>query len=178
MTLTDFEFDPLSEFHDLSTFDCSDSDINEFLKYDAMNYQREQMANTYVFHQENKVVAFFSILNDCLHDKGFQNNIWNKFHRRRQIPNSKRIKQYPAIKIGRLGVDKHHHGTGIAYDLMDVIKIFSLEEHRPACRLLLLDAYNKAQQIKYYERNGFIFLDDLNTNETTRLMYFDLIQLS
>ena len=178
MTLPDLNFDSLKETHDLSVFDCGDSDINEFLKIDAINYQKEQMANTYVFHLENKVIAFFSILNDCLHDKGFENNIWNKFHRRRKIPNNKRIKQYPAIKVGRFGVSNDYHGTGMAYDLMDVVKMFSLNEHKPACRLLLLDAYNKPQQIKYYERNGFIFLDDINVKDSTRLMYYDLIQLS
>ena len=58
MTLPDLNFDSLKETHDLSVFDCGDSDINEFLKIDAINYQKEQMANTYVFHLENKVIAF------------------------------------------------------------------------------------------------------------------------
>ena len=178
MTLTDLEFDKLSEDFDLSEFDCIDDDINEFLKEDALSYQREQMANTYVFHQSMKPIAFFSILNDCLHDKGYEPKAWNRFHRKRKIPNSKRIKQYPAIKVGRLGVTKEYQRCGLAYELMDFIKGYSLMEHKPACRLLLLDAYNKPKQINYYERNGFIFLDDSSTKETTRLMYYDLIQLS
>lgn len=178
MQLSDFEFDLLSVDHDLSEFDCDDPDINEFLKEDAIHYLNERMANTYVFHYKNNVVAFFSILNDCLHDKGFENGVWNRFHRKRKIPNTKRIKQYPAIKVGRLGVTKNYHGSGLAYQLMDFIKGFSLLEHKPACRLLLLDAYNKPQQLSYYERNGFVFLNDFNVNEKTRLMYYDLIQLS
>lgn len=178
MDLLDFGFSPLLDSYDLSCFDCDDEDINEFLKEDAFNYQKEKMANTYVFHQSNKVIAFFSILNDCLYDKGFENNIWNKFHRRRNIPNNKRIKQYPAIKIGRLGVSKEYQGVGLAYELMDFIKGFSILEHKPACRLLLLDAYNKTQQLQYYERNGFVFLSDTTTEDKTRLMYYDLNQLS
>jgi len=178
VTLSDLEFDRQSTDFDLSGFDCTNDDINEFLKDDAMNYQREQMANTYVFHQDMKPIAFFSILNDCLHDKGYEPTTWNRFHRKRKIPNSKRIKQYPAIKVGGLGVTKEHHGSGIAYELMDFIKGYSLIEHKPACRLLLLDAYNKPKQINYYERNGFIFLDDSSTKDATRLMYYDLIQLS
>ena len=73
----------------------------EFVSYDYFPKQKDKMANTYVFLHKNKVQAFFSILNDCLHDKGYENNIWNKFHRKRKIPNNKRFKQYPAIKIGR-----------------------------------------------------------------------------
>ncbi len=178
MSLTDFDFDLLTEEFDLSKFDCDDTDINEFLKEDALNYQKEHMANTYVFHEDKQVKAFFSILNDCLHDKGYAPNVWNKFHRKRKIPNTKRIKQYPAVKVGRLGVCKELQGTGVAYELMDFIKGYSIIEHKPACRLLLLDAYNKPQQINYYERNGFIFLNDRSTKDSTRLMYYDLLQLS
>ena len=61
---------------------------------------------------------------------------------------------------------------------MDFIKGFTLFNHKPACRLLLLDAYNKPQQQKYYLRNDFQFLDNSSTQDVTRLMYFDLIQLS
>lgn len=178
MTLLELEFDPLSTGFQLANFDCGDDDINEFFKQDALDYQREQMANTYVFHSSMKPIAFFGILNDCLHDKGYVSSTWNRFHRKRKIPNSKRIKQYPAIKVGRLGVTKEYQGAGIAYERMDFIKGFSLLEHKPACRLLLLDAYNREKQIKYYERNGFIFLDDTSIGDKTRLMYFDLIQLS
>ena len=176
MSLTDFDFELLTEEFDLSKFDCDDQDINEFLKEDALNNQREQMANTYIFHQGKEVKAFFSILNDCLHDKGYEPNVWNKFHRKR-IPNSKRIKHYPAVRVGRLGVCKELQGSGVAYELMDFIKGYSIMELKPACRLLLLDAYNKPKQIKYYTQNGFIFLDERNVKDTTRLMYYDLIQL-
>ncbi len=178
MLLSDFDFELLSDKHITTSFDSLDLDINEFLREDALNYQKALMANTYVFHLNNSVKAFFSILNDCLHDKGFENNIWNRFHRKQQISNNKRTKQYPAVKIGRLGVSKELHGTGLAYELMDFIKIFSIQNHIPACRLLILDAYNKQKQLNYYIKNDFIFLDYQNTNERTRLMYYDLIQLS
>ena len=100
------------------------------------------------------------------------------FHRKRKIPNSKRFKQYPAIKIGRLGVSVHFQQSGIAYELMDFIKGYSILEQKPACRLLILDAYNQPKQLNYYTKNDFIFLDDSATAGKTRLMYYDLIQLS
>ncbi|MCB9196598.1 MAG: GNAT family N-acetyltransferase [Flavobacteriales bacterium] len=178
MGLESYDFDILSEQHDISEFDCDDADINEFLKDDAFNYQEQKMANTYVFYNgDNKVVAFFSILNDCLNDKGYENGVWNKFHRKR-IPNAKRIRQYPAVKVGRLGVDKSLQGSGLAYELMDFIKGYSISELKPACRLLLLDAYNKEKQLKYYQSNNFEFLDSSTTGDLTRLMFYDLMQLS
>ncbi len=72
MLLSNFEIELLSDKHLTTSFDSSDLDINEFLIKDALNYQNALMANTYVFHLNNSVNAFFCILNDCLHDKGFK----------------------------------------------------------------------------------------------------------
>jgi hypothetical protein len=179
LPLSDFYLIPLSSGIDLSGFDCEHSDINEFLKEDALDYQKERMANTYLFLDDNKeIVAFFSISNDCLTDlgaeEGFTNTIWNRFHRRTDIPNQKRIRNYPAVKIGRLGVCIQQHKSGLAYELMDFIKGFAILDHKPGCRLLLLDAYNKERQLKYYQKNGFQFLLDTDKDDKTRIMYFDL----
>jgi len=181
LDITDFNFSPLNQTDNLSSFDCGSQDITDFLKEDARFYQAESLANTYIFWDSDKTVAaFFSISNDCL-SKGsgdfFTNNVWNRFHRYVDLPNAKRIRQYPAVLVGRLGVQKKYHGTGIAYQLMDFIKGYAVEDCKPACRLLLLDAVNKPKQIAYYERNEFKFLFKEDINEPTRLMYFDLDRL-
>lgn len=183
MSLADYSLVELSASIDLSTFDCGDQDINEFLKDDALNYQKDRMANTYLFIDDdsNEIVAFFSISNDCLNDlgedSGYTNKIWNKFHRKAEIPNKKRIRSYPAIKIGRLGVCKKLQGNGLAYELMDFIKGYSVLNLKPACRLLLVDAYNKEKQIKFYSRNGFLFLLDSDEHDEKRIMYYNLQRL-
>ena len=182
MPITDLFFTPLTPDIDLSSFDCDDKDINEFLKEDALNYQKEKMANTYVFLNDNgDVKAFFSISNDCLNDAGREdkaaNQIFNRFHRKTKIPNEKRIRSYPSIKIGRLGVSKDEHRTGLAYELMDFIKGYSIKDIKPACRLLLLDAYNKERQMKYYHANDFTCLDPDDEGEERRLMYYNLQRL-
>jgi GNAT superfamily N-acetyltransferase len=166
----------------LHHFDCDDPDINEFLREDALNYQLQKIANTYLFIDDNDdIVAFFSVSNDCLNDlgavKGYTNTIWNRFHRKIFLPNDKRIRQYPAIKIGRLGVSKSYQRNGLAYQLMDFIKAWILLGLKPGCRLLLLDAYNKERQVTYYQRNGFNMLLDDDANDRTRIMYFDLLRL-
>lgn len=181
MGLSDLQFLELDPEIDLSNFDCGDDDITNWLKEDALNYKKERMANTYLFLKETVVVAYFCISNDSLNDlgevKGFTNKIWNRFHKRNSIPNPKRFRNYPAIKIGRIGVDSKYHKTGIAYELMDFIKGYSLLEHKPACRLLLLDAYNKERQISFYKKNDFGFVLDNDENDEKRLMYFDLERL-
>lgn len=181
MQLKNFEFIALDSNLDLSGFDCGDQDISDWLKEDAFIYRNQRMANTYLFHDKGQIVAYFCMSNDALNDlgekKGFTNTIWNRFHRKNAIPNTKRIRNYPAIKIGRIGVSIYFQKTGIAYELMDFIKGFSIIEHKPACRLLLLDAYNKERQINFYEKNGFRFVLDTDQHANKRLMYFDLERL-
>ena len=182
MELSDFTFTALDKEIALHHFDCDDTDINEFLQEDALNYQTQKIARTYLFLDDrSEIVAFFSISNDCLNDlgevKGYTNTIWNRFHKRTFLPNDKRIRQYPAIKIGRLGVSKNYQRNGLAYQLMDFIKGWATLDHKPACRLLLLDAYNKERQVKYYQRNGFNLLLDDDAHDRTRIIYFDLLRL-
>jgi GNAT superfamily N-acetyltransferase len=184
-SLTEFQFIKFSGECDSGTFECGiekhETDISEFLQDDAMKYHGEQFANTYVFiDSENTIAAYFCISNDCLNDQGYEPPLWNKalnkFHKNQGIPNQKRIRAYPSIKIGRLGVHSKYKGTGVAYELMAFIKGYAIQELKPACRLLLLDAVNLQKQITYYQRNGFVFVfdNDENAKREKRLMYYDL----
>lgn len=177
MDLSDFIFSSLNNDDILDNFDCEDNEINEFLIEDSKNFQSEKIANTYLFKENYKIVAFFSISNDCLNDLGYENSIWNKLHRKIKLPNEKRIRQYPAVKIARLGIDKTFKGKGLSHQLLDFIKGWTFIKHKPACRLLILDAYNQPIQLSTYQKNDFIFLLDSDKGEKHRFMYFDLMRL-
>ena len=177
MDLSDFTFSLLNDDDILDYFDCEDEEINEFLFEDSKKFQNEKITNTYLFKETNQIVAFFSISNDCLNDLGYENSIWNRLHRKIKLPNEKRIRQYPAVKIARLGIDRNYKGNGLSHQILDFIKGWTFIEHKPACRLLILDAYNKAVQLSTYQKNDFIFLLDSDKNEKHRFMYFDLIRL-
>lgn len=180
MELSEFYFVPF-DGHDYTIavdFDCGDKEINEFLVKDAHNFQKEKITNTFLFkNTQNQIVAFFAISNDCLNDLGYGNAVWNRLHRRIQLPNAKRIRQYPSVKITRLGVDKKAQGNGLGHQLLDFIKYWTFIEHKPACRLLILDAYNQAKQLSLYQKNEFVFLSDIDRNAKHRFMYFDLLRL-
>jgi GNAT superfamily N-acetyltransferase len=177
MELSDFSFSPLQEDDDLEGFDCEDAEMNEFFLEDSKKFQREKITNTYLFKEGTTIVAFFSISNDCLNDLGYDNSIWNRLHRKIKIPNEKRIRQYPAVKITRLGVNKAFQGKGLSHQLLDFIKGWTFIEHKPACRLLILDAYNSHKQIALYEKNDFVFLLSSDQLAKHRFMYFDLMRL-
>jgi hypothetical protein len=50
----------------IKPFDCGDDDLNEFLTEKAMAYQRELLANTFLFEDETQTLAYYSIFNDSL----------------------------------------------------------------------------------------------------------------
>jgi len=177
LDLTNFYFSDLEESDNLLQFDCEDQEINEFFHDDAQKWQNEKITSTYLFRDGEAIVAFFSICNDCLNDLGYENSVWNRLHRKIKLPNKKRIRQYPAVKIARLGINKEYQGKGLSHQLLDFIKFWTFESHKPACRLIILDAYNQPKQLEMYQKNDFVFLLDNDKDDKHRFMYFDLLRL-
>lgn len=173
----DFVLDKLQLTSNIKSFNCDHTDLNDFLFNDALKYSDELMGVTYIFETNNEkaeVKAFFTVSNDSLIDKGY-GSAWNKLNRK--ISNQKRRRIYPAAKIGRLGVDISLQGTGIGTQIMDFIKGWFAIGNKTGCRFLLVDAYNNQRTLKYYSKNGFIFLTEDDKKETTRFMYFDLLKI-
>lgn len=158
----------------IKPFDCGDSDLNEFLFIDAKPYLAELYAVTYLFEYGDDTVAFFSVSNDKItyDEETISKTEWNRFCR--DIPNIKRRKDNPAVKIGRFGVSRKYQKMGIGTELLTYIKMFFLDKNKTGCRFITLDAYNKPDTIAFYEKNGFVALTENDKNEKTRLMYYNL----
>jgi GNAT superfamily N-acetyltransferase len=158
----------------IKSFDCGDPDLNDFLFNDSRDYLTELYAVTYLFEYGDDTVAFFSVSNDKItyDEKTISKTEWNRFCR--SIPNIKRRKDNPAVKIGRFGVNRKYQKTGIGTELLTYIKMFFLDNNKTGCRFITLDAYNTPDTISFYRKNGFIFLTETDKNEKTRLMYFNL----
>ncbi|MDR0893782.1 MAG: hypothetical protein LBN06_00535 [Prevotellaceae bacterium] len=118
-----------------------------------------------------------------------QSNAKNRLQR--HIVNPKRGRSYPAVLIGRLGVNCNFQGKfyHVGSQLMTFIKEwFRHEDNKTGCRFLVVDAYNDPRVLHYYESNGFAPLHKSEDDEKgyydiakeellkTRLMYFDLKQ--
>lgn len=157
----------------IKSFDCGDADLNDFLFSDAVNYYKSMMALTYLLEdtQAGKTVAYYSLLNDKIVFDPENRSIWNKLNRR--ISNSKRRKEYPAVKIGRLAVSVDYTGMHIGTAILLQIKHIFATMRRSACRFITVDAY--AAAVPFYEKCGFMFLSEKDKNTQTRAMYFDLI---
>jgi predicted GNAT family N-acyltransferase len=174
MQLQDLSFIRLADGKERAKFDCGDEDLNDFIHNDAWNYQKQLLTVTWLFEdiQEN-IIAFFSVSNDSLKDQDYEK--WNNLSRK--ISNRKRRKDYPSVKIGRLGVSMEAKGQNIGSQIMLFIKSWFCYENKTGCRFLLVDAYNKPEVLRFYEKNEFILLTEKDSIKKTRLMYFDLIRM-
>ena len=101
-----FDIRKLGENERVESFDCGDADLNDFILNDALPYRKEKLAVTYTYVEKgkpNNVAAFFCLSNDRISLTDFDSKTkYNKFSRR--FNNSKRLKSYPAVKIGRFAV--------------------------------------------------------------------------
>ena len=91
---------------------------NGFILTDAPLYRKEKLAVTYTVLEKaspDSVVAFFSLSNDRISISDFDSKTkYNRFSRR--FNNHKRLKSYPAAKIGRFAVDANMKGKNIGTD--------------------------------------------------------------
>ena len=164
----------LDEGERIVAFDCGDADLDDFIINEAPMYRDALLAVTYVMEQDGTPIAYFSLANDRVSIQDFDTNTeFNRFRRQRFV-NEKRIKSYPAVKVGRFAVSESVRGEGIGSMLLDFIKAYFIIDNKTGCRFITVDAYKSA--ISFYEKNGFLPLqtDDDEDDAPTRLMFFDL----
>ena len=163
----DYEFKP---------FDCGERDLNEFLLHDSKDYLSRLVAVTYIIENEERIVAFFSLSNDRISISDTDKATWRKI--KKLFPHAKHRSDYPAVKIGRLGVDTLYKGQHIGSDILSFVKRLFVENNRTGCAFITVDALRSA--IPFYINNGFMILDkslaEDKTKETCPL-YYDLFQL-
>ncbi len=174
---------------DCLPFFCANDDLDEFFRIDAPLYSKQLLGKSYCFRLDDnpkEIVCAFTVSNDSIRVDTLPNSREKKV--RRQIPYVKQMRRYPAVLIGRLGVNTKFASKGIGTELMNFIKDWFVDEtNKTGCRFIVVDAYNDEKVLKYYKRNGFEYLFSSEEQEAeltlhpqgerlnTRLMYFDLI---
>ena len=137
----------LSKIYDLSKFDCGDEDINEFLRKDALVYQDKKISTTTLFVYNEEVIGFFSSAAGSI-----KLNLEEKQHHAIQ---EKPIKEFPAIKIARIGRDMNYTGQNIGSTILKWAIGYILEcSNMTAVRFVTVDSY--PAKVKWYEEFGFV----------------------
>ena len=166
----------LTEGYPIKPFDCEDEDLNDFLFNEATPYQKELLATTFVMENDEQTLGYYSLLNDSLQlreDMFASKSQFRKFLRELMPYPKRHLKTIPALKIGRLAIDKTFKGKGLGSVIMANIisKCIKMNEEQ-ACRLITVDAYKQA--VPFYQKMGFKFLIEGDKDDTTRLMFLDL----
>ena len=160
--ISKIKVDKLSKYHKLDLFDCDDMDINEFLIKDAWCWQEKKIATTTIFIYDEEVIGFFTASCDAIklkEDEKADHDL------------SKSIKEFPAIKIGRLGVDKRYQSKGLGTLILKFAIGYILEcSEKIAVRFITVDAYPEKEE--WYKKCGFIpNLEHKSRTRTISLRY-------
>lgn len=170
-------------------FVCGNEDLDEYFSKDAALYQEQLLGKTYCYtfdEEPTTIVCAFTLSNDSVRVDHLPSSRRNRVNS--LIPFPKRLRRYPAVLIGRLGVNVDFADMGVGSELMDLLKMwFVLPDNKAACRFLAVDSYNQIHTLHYYRKNGFEFLFSTEEQEaknsgitnrlSTRYMYFDLIDI-
>ncbi len=138
----------------VSDFDCSDDDLNDFLINESNLYRNALLSVTYVVESKSthRVLAYFSLSNDKISISDFESKTeFNRF-RKHKFVNEKRLRSYPAIKIGRLAISKQSQHQSIGTYLLEFIEDYFIIDNKSGCRFVTVDAYIDA--IPFYIRNN------------------------
>ena len=170
-------------------FSCGYDDLDEYFLKDSPLWADQMYGKTYCFvlkDDPQTIVCAFSLSNETIRVDLLPNSQKKRFLK--EIPKEKRMRRYPAVLIGRLGVDIQFANIGIGTELMQILKFWFIEpDNKAAVRYLAVDALNNSRTLNYYEKNGFAYLFRDEEQEAvssrmklplkTRYMYFDLIEV-
>ena len=170
-------------------FSCGYDDLDEYFLKDSPLWADQMYGKTYCFvlrDDPQTIVCAFSLSNETIRVDLLPNSQKKRFLK--EIPKEKRMRRYPAVLIGRLGVDIRFANNGIGTELMQILKFWFVEpDSKAAVRYLAVDALNNSRTLNYYEKNGFAYLFKDEEQEAissrmklplkTRYMYFDLIEV-
>lgn len=166
----------LKEEYVIGDFDCGNQDLNDFLLNEAKLFSKYLLSVTYIIERRGDVVAFFSLSNDKISIPDSDKSTWRKI--KSKFPHRKHRSDYPAVKIGRLGVSKKYQRSRIGSVILNAVRTMYVEENRAGCTFITVDALKEA--VPFYLKNGFKFLkkSEENDGKETSLLYFNLTSLS
>lgn len=143
-----FEIHTINRHLDLDSFDCGVLALNEYLqKYARQNHERN-IGKTFVAQMKSesgKVLGFYTAVSSEIDSQMLP------------PPHSKGLPRYPApaIRVGRLAVDKRHQGRGIGIALLiDALQRAERLSNEIGIYGVVVDAKDD-QAVRFYQKYGF-----------------------
>ncbi len=144
-------------------FCCGEKGIDEFIRKEAWEFQKERLGVTYLFKREGELVGFVTLsmadLKRAKMDVGDRLAIG--------------IENYPALLIGQLAVCKQMQSQDVGTFLCDFCLDRALRfSERIGCRFIVVNAIESA--IGFYRRYGFILLPSQKERKQ-KIMFLNIL---
>ena len=123
----------LGKSHNLFSFNCSSSELNDLLKNDALDDQNNMINRTGLCFWKGELVEFVALVADTIEAEAVLDGLEHYEYRK-----------YPGVKIARLAVDSRFERKGIGTCLLAAAigKTLSVCESI-GCRYILVDSKKK-----------------------------------
>ncbi len=148
MPLKSFEKHPFSKEwqHAIKDFDCCSSKVgnfkkmNFFLKEESLKYSQDNLSRTNKYIKDGVCIAFYSLAMGSIEKP-----------KKEPEEDYKPLRDYPALFLTHLAVDKSYQQKGIAKAIINYIIKQAYEDKEIAARFIFLDAY--PESVSWYLRN-------------------------
>jgi GNAT superfamily N-acetyltransferase len=136
---------PQTADHDLSTFDCGEPTLNDWLQQRALKNE-SRFSRTYVVCEGNRVVAYFCISAGAVQRATAPGKV------RRNAPDT-----IPISVIGRLAVSRDHAGKGLGADVLsDALRRIAIASQSIGIGAVLVHAKDDTAKRFYLKCAEFI----------------------
>lgn len=152
----DVKLRKLSLEYEIKPFDCGVKDLNEFLFNDAKSYMKSLYYTTFLYENKEKTISYYSLANDRLElDLNTNRELGSKIKKESKYTNKQYYNPpFPAVKIGRLAVDKDFQKKGLGSFILKMLVISFIKNNKTGCQFITVDALKDA--LKFYKDNGFV----------------------
>ena len=135
---------PLSDEEDLSSFSCTNDELNDYFHQDALRDHQNRYTITHLVKHEEKILGFYSLITDTIQIERIDESLLLEYDYRK----------IPAVKIARMATHRDSERQGIGeYMITDLFwRIVSLTDD-VGCSVITVDA--KKESVRFYEKYAF-----------------------
>ncbi len=151
----DLIFERIDDASVLSNFYCGIADMDSFIHEKLQGYLQRTGCDAYVVKQDGEIIAMFSLGNDTLNlDDDDKDDMKSGFIPKPTIALEDKgflaEKEFPAIEITYLAVEKERRGQGIGEYIVSQVENKVLRDN-PECEFITVEAYKTRE----YSAVGF-----------------------
>ena len=142
----------LSELKEIPKLDFTEDDksdpleIHKFYYEDLKRYQESKLSTVRFIKNKDAIVGYFTVSMNAIE--------LDKLDKDEKVKGTT-PKKYPAMLIGRMGIDKKYRYKGLGSEICIFCRGLAIEtSQKVACRYVIL--HTTEDKVPFYEKSGFI----------------------